>query len=465
MLTQTHQKYRLFLVTSDVVVILLSWSLAFYLRFHTNFIPVTKGIPRFDSYAALSVTILLVWVTTFSVLGIYRASSIMPRVSNLLHFLKAHLIAFFVFLALTYLFSDYRFSRVTLFYFAVLSGAFLILARLSLHWVLRAIGALSLFQKKVLIVGDGVTARAIAGRFQRHPHLGVDFIGFLNKAGIVSSGGANPVLGTYIDIEALVLRHQISGVIIALPREEAGVEDLILRSLANSTVEVQLVPDLQEYMVLGCSVESFEGMPVLTLNQSPITFGWMLVKRCFDFFLSAVALLILMPILLLVAVLVKATSRGPIFYSQERMGLDGVTFKMWKFRSMRIDAESKTGPVWAKPNDDRRTPIGAILRASSLDELPQFWNVLRGDMSLVGPRPERPQFVDQFRGNIPTYMYRHKVKAGITGWAQVNGWRGDTSLEKRIECDLYYIRNWSLTLDLKILLLTVFKGIVNKNAY
>lgn len=171
------------------------------------------------------------------------------------------------------------------------------------------------------------------------------------------------------------------------------------------------------------------------------------------------------PLLLLTVVLVKFTSPGPVFYRQERMGLDGGTFSMWKFRSMKLNAEEKTGAVWAKENDDRRTWIGSILRSTSIDELPQLWNVLIGDMSLVGPRPERPIFVDKFRYEIPNYMIRHRVKTGITGWAQVNGWRGDTSLEKRIECDIFYIRNWSLWFDFKILLLTVFKGFVNRNAY
>jgi putative colanic acid biosynthesis UDP-glucose lipid carrier transferase len=166
-----------------------------------------------------------------------------------------------------------------------------------------------------------------------------------------------------------------------------------------------------------------------------------------------------------IAIVVKLTSRGPVFYGQVRMGLDGTTFKMWKFRSMRVDAEKETGAVWATKNDDRRTPIGTFLRSTSLDEFPQFWNVLVGQMSLVGPRPERPEFVHQFRGKIPAYMLRHKVKAGITGWAQVSGWRGDTSLEKRIECDLYYIRHWSFLFDVKILLLTPFRGFVHKNAY
>ncbi len=181
--------------------------------------------------------------------------------------------------------------------------------------------------------------------------------------------------------------------------------------------------------------------------------------------LALLALVVLSPLLVLLALLIKVSSPGPILYRQERMGLDGKTFSMLKFRSMAVDAESKSGPVWAKADDTRRTLLGSFLRKTSLDELPQFWNVFKGEMSLVGPRPERPVFVDRFKSEIPHYMLRHKVKAGITGWAQVNGWRGDTSLKHRIEFDLYYIRNWSYFLDIKILWLTLWKGFINRNAY
>jgi exopolysaccharide biosynthesis polyprenyl glycosylphosphotransferase len=206
-------------------------------------------------------------------------------------------------------------------------------------------------------------------------------------------------------------------------------------------------------------------VPVVRLNDSPLI-GWYAAgKRLIDIVVATTALVVLSPLLLLLAVIVKVTSPGPVLYAQERMGLDGRTFRMLKFRSMRVDAEAQSGAVWAQKEDNRRTVLGTLLRKTSLDELPQLWNVLLGEMSLVGPRPERPVFVHQFRKEIPHYMLRHKVKAGITGWAQVNGWRGNTSLRRRIECDLYYIQNWSYALDLKILTLTLWKGFVNKNAY
>jgi exopolysaccharide biosynthesis polyprenyl glycosylphosphotransferase len=211
-------------------------------------------------------------------------------------------------------------------------------------------------------------------------------------------------------------------------------------------------------------VEDLDGMPVIALAHGPVH-GWDAVaKRSFDLVFGALILLLAAPVMLVTALLVKLTSPGPLFYAQERMGLDGRTFRILKFRSMRIDAETR-GAKWATVGDDRTTPVGRLLRKYSLDELPQFFNVLRGEMSLVGPRPERPVFIEEFKRRIPRYNQRHKVKAGITGLAQVEGWRGSTSLEKRIERDLWYIENWSLWLDFKILLRTAVGGFLSKNAY
>ncbi len=230
-------------------------------------------------------------------------------------------------------------------------------------------------------------------------------------------------------------------------------------------MDVRIVPDLGSFRTLHTDIESFAGMPLVTLVQSPMT-GWnQVLKRVLDLAGAILALILFSPLMLLIAFLVKITSPGPILYRQQRMGLDGKTFFTLKFRSMRQDAEKQTGAVWATENDTRRTTLGVYLRRFNLDELPQLFNVLNGDMSLVGPRPERPVLIEEFKSKIPNYMLRHKVKAGITGWAQINGWRGNTSLEKRIEHDLYYIERWSVWLDLKILLLTVFKGFVDPNAY
>ena len=230
-------------------------------------------------------------------------------------------------------------------------------------------------------------------------------------------------------------------------------------------VDIQVIPDIYEFATIRGGIEEFDGLPIISLQDSPL-YGWnMVIKRAADIAFSIIAITLTAPLVVLIAITIKLTSHGPVFYRQERMGLDGKIFQMLKFRSMWVDAEKESGAVWAKEDDPRRTWLGAFLRKTSIDELPQFFNVLKGDMSIVGPRPERPVFIEEFRKNIPKYMLRHKMKAGITGWAQVNGWRGDTDLKKRIEYDLYYIENWSFWFDLKIMWLTIWKGLVNKNAY
>ena len=238
----------------------------------------------------------------------------------------------------------------------------------------------------------------------------------------------------------------------------------LVEETSREGVDVHVVPDLLQFIALRARLENLDGVPIISLNDVPLRGFNSLLKRTIDVVISGAALLVLGIPLLIISALIRRTSSGPVFYTQERMGLDGRAFQVYKFRSMYEGAEDDTGPIWARTNDPRCTPVGRWLRRFDLDELPQFWNVLRGDMSIVGPRPERPYFVEQFKHRIPQYMLRHKVKAGITGWAQVNGWRGNTSLEKRIEYNLYYIENWSVGLDLKIMWLTLLKGL-QKHAY
>ena len=273
------------------------------------------------------------------------------------------------------------------------------------------------------------------------------------------------VLGTLEDLQDLLKRGGIDIVFIALPfQHHEKIRDILI-SLRNELVNIKVVSDLYDFVTLRGGVDELDGLPIINIQDTPLH-GWgKIAKRAMDFVLALFGLILLGLPMLLLALFVRATSKGPVLYRQERMGFDGEIFEMLKFRSMIADAERETGAVWARQNDSRRTPVGKFLRQTSLDELPQLFNVLRGDMSLVGPRPERPELIERFKHNIPNYMLRHKIKAGMTGWAQVNGWRGDTSLEKRIEHDLYYIENWSLSFDLRILFLTFWKGFVGKNAY
>lgn len=455
--------------TVDACVIGAAWIASYWIRFYVPIFEVTKGFPKFGKYAALSPLVMVLWMMVFSSMKVYQSRRMLRRTDEAHLILKAHGVSMLFFIAITYLFSEYKYSRVVMLYFGLMGGFFLVFFRLSLRNALRAIRRKGYNLRHAVAVGEGPAVELLIRRLDKFPELGVRVVGVVVHETAVARGlkdiCGKPVLGEFAQIGQLVHQIQVDQVLIALPRNQYSDLDRILESLKDEMVDLQLVPDIHEYVTLGCAVEDFDGLPIVNLNDSPLD-GWgSVAKRLTDFVVSAIALILLSPVLFFIAFLVKATSKGPILYRQERMGLDGRTFQMLKFRSMRVDAEAQSGAVWATQGDNRRTILGTFLRATSLDELPQFWNVLRGDMSLVGPRPERPVFVHQFRREIPHYMLRHKVKAGITGWAQINGWRGNTSLENRIECDLYYIRNWSYVLDWKILFLTLWKGFVNKNAY
>jgi Undecaprenyl-phosphate glucose phosphotransferase len=295
----------------------------------------------------------------------------------------------------------------------------------------------------------------------------MNIVGFLTRhpEKVDSELDGIKVVGVYQDVSKVIKKYSIDQLYIALPLHAHDRMEKILENLDEETVDIKVVPDLLKFMNLQAGVEELDGLPVVSLTESPL-YGWnIVIKRTSDIVLSALAIIVSCPLLILIAIVIKLESRGPIIFRQERAGMDGKGFEMFKFRSMHVDAEKKTGPVWASMEDDRRTGLGTFLRKTSFDELPQLFNVLLGDMSLVGPRPERPVFVADFKKSIPQYMLRLKVKAGLTGWAQVNGWRGNTSLDKRIEYDLYYIKNWSLLFDIKIILLTFWKGFVNPHAY
>jgi len=450
----------------DVAILVAAWLASYYLRFSVPLVPVTKGFPPFSVYASLTPFVALAWVSVFAAMRVYKLSRLLGPWHEVQLVLKAHAMSLLVFIAFTYLFEEYRYSRLVTVYFGTLAGVLLVAGRVLVRSGFRALRARGLNLRQVLIVGEGNAVESLIQRFERFPELGLRVVGVVtHEDSPVTNVSGKPVLGHFEHIAELITHTKADEILIALPWAQQHEVARILELLKDETIDVRLVPDLHAYVTLGCEVEDFDGVPVVRLNDSPLI-GWYAAgKRVIDIVVALTALIILSPLLLLLAILVKLTSPGPVLYAQERMGLDGRTFHMLKFRSMRVDAEVQTGAVWAQKEDNRRTVFGTLLRKTSLDELPQLWNVLLGEMSLVGPRPERPVFVDQFRKEIPHYMLRHKVKAGITGWAQVNGWRGNTSLRRRIECDLYYIQNWSYALDLKILTLTLWKGFVNKNAY
>jgi Undecaprenyl-phosphate glucose phosphotransferase len=451
----------------DALVVVGAWLASYWVRFIVApFIPVTKGFPEFTTYAALAPLIAVLWMGVLTFMRVYESRRLLSRAHELYLLLHAHGMALLLFIALTYFSEEFKFSRLVMLYFAVIAGAALVAFRLVLRDVLCTLRARGFNLRHVLAVGEGPALESMLFRLERFPELGLRVAGIVTQDGnLARSICGKAVLGGFGELSELIRSTHADEVLIALPPSQSQEIDRLLELLKDETLDIRMVPDVHRYITLGCETEDFDGVPVVRINDSPMSGLGAILKRVTDIALSASGLLLLAPLLLLLALLIKLSSSGPILYVQERMGLDGRSFRMLKFRSMRADAESSTGAIWAQAKDDRRTALGTFLRKTSLDELPQLWNVLCGDMSLVGPRPERPVFVTRFRKEIPHYMLRHKVRAGITGWAQINGWRGNTSLDRRVECDLFYIRNWSYGLDLKILVLTLWKGFIHKNAY
>ncbi len=350
----------------------------------------------------------------------------------------------------------------------LITSTFMILGyRFSLRAALGALRRKGFNIRRVIIIGDGELGQDVASKLMLSPELGMEVQGFITdnpdkyKKALVKE---LPILGTVENIDQIVNNYKTDQVWIALPLSEVRRMEKVQSALATSAVTIRMVPDIFGFQLLNHSLTEVAGLPVINLSTSHMLEGKnRFLKEVEDKVLSAIIILMISPILLTLAIGVKLSSPGPVFYRQERVSWNGRTFNMLKFRSMSVDSE-KYGVKWGDAKNMSVTKFGSFIRKTSLDELPQFINVLKGDMSIVGPRPERTMFVEQFKKEIPGYMQKHTVKAGITGWAQINGWRGDTDLKKRIEHDLYYIENWSLWLDIKIIILTFWKGFIHKNA-
>jgi Undecaprenyl-phosphate glucose phosphotransferase len=467
LLKKYNQVFITFLFFLDLFFISLAWFLAYLLRFEARFVGVTKDVPTWGQHLPLLAIILFVCGVVFNLMGLYRTKRISSLSVEIFDLIKAMTISILVFVFLTYFFKEYRYSRLTILYFWSLSILFIGLSRAYARHVLRSLRRKGLNLRFALILGEKDLGQKLVQSFHAHPELGLKAIGFLSdsreKVGRIIEGVK--VVGTYEDLHQVLQKGGIDQVFIALPFHLHDKIRDILASLRNELVNIKVVSDLYDFITLRGGVEELDGLPIINIQDTPLL-GWgKIAKRAMDIVLSSVGFIVLSLPMGLIALLIKVMSPGPVLFKQNRMGFDGEIFEMLKFRSMVVDAERETGSVWAKPDDPRRTPIGKILRKTSLDELPQLFNVLKGEMSLVGPRPERPELIEKFKDIIPNYMLRHKIKAGLTGWAQVNGWRGNTSLERRIEHDLYYIENWSISFDLRILFMTLWRGLISKHAY
>ncbi|MBI1916548.1 MAG: undecaprenyl-phosphate glucose phosphotransferase [Planctomycetes bacterium] len=449
---------------SDLLVTATAWLGAYFLRFDSGWLPLYKPAVDFHLCWRTLPLVLLLCSVAYRLAGQYQVHRLRRFREEVVAVLKGTSLLTLLVLATLFLLHDPYESRGTLFLFAVLTVTGILLGRRVAWSLVRYLRSHGFNQNFAVIVGTGRVARKTARALRHASWMGIKNVGFVEERSDRWTSDLD-VLGRFGDLPAIIDKYRVRHVFIALPLSRYDDARRVFDVLSQSLVEVRLVADVPNLAGLSMTTTNLDGLPVLGLRESP-HFGLnVVVKRAMDIVLSLAALFLLSPVFLVIAAAIKLTSRGPVFFWQERCGLNGKTFHMLKFRSMRTDAEIQSGAVWAAKDDPRRTWLGTFLRRTSLDELPQLINVLKGDMSLVGPRPERPVFIQKFARTIPSYMARHRVKAGITGWAQVNGWRGNTSLRKRIQYDLYYITHWTPWLDLRILWLTVFRGFVHKNAY
>ncbi len=469
MLKRHHETVRALLVAGDALGTAAAFAAAYVIRFYSGLIPLKDGqLPPVELYAYAAPLMIAACLVAYRYVGLYeprRTGSFAAEFFDVLTATGAAVIAVVV---TTFFLRSPAESRVVIALFAGLNPLFLALFRGAIRLVLRSFRRRGFNRRYALIVGTGKLGQRVAEKIKLNSWTGFEIVGYVEaqeRERPRATVRGFPVLGTADDLPRLLRERTIDQVFVALPFDQSRTIRRVAEDLSRETIAVTLVPDILEFVTMRASTADFDGLPIINLRDRPIDAASLVIKRVLDVAVAAVGLIVTAPVLGAIAAIIRLTDGTPVLYRQERMGLDGRRFDMLKFRTMRRDAEAKTGAVWTQENDPRVTRVGRWMRRLSLDELPQLWNVLRGDMSIVGPRPERPVLIEDFKRKIPRYMLRHAMKTGITGWAQVNGWRGDTSLKKRLQFDLYYIENWSLMFDLKIILLTFVRGFYHPNAY
>jgi Undecaprenyl-phosphate glucose phosphotransferase len=466
MVKQHNQLMISLLVLGDLVSAALAWIAAYYLRAAAGPLGLTEhAIPPTSDFTAPFLMSLLVTLLVFTRLNLYQPKRVKNLYSEAFEIVQAVVITWGITYVAGNFLRDIHLSRILM---AALLGSWIVIAvigRIAARGSLRWFRSRGWNLRYAAIVGAGRLGHKLLDALKHNGWTGIVpryFIDDPERAGDRSP--ALPLHGPLIEVDRIVAEKPVDIVFVALPTERAGEEEGLLDRLATREVDVRVIPDLLEFHFLRHDVSTLDNLPIITLSYTP-QHGWNAVaKRLFDLLFSLVALAVLAPPMLIIALAIKLNSRGPVFFIQERASISGRPFRILKFRSMVVDAEAETGPVMTGRGDPRVTRVGRLLRRTSLDELPQLINVLLGQMSLVGPRPERPEFIEQFRHEIPRYVFRHQVKAGLTGWAQVHGLRGNTDLRKRIQYDLHYIANWSFGLDMRIILMTLSGGMFDRNA-
>ena len=452
----------------DLLVVFACGTAAYYFSaaFETYSAMGVQGLPdHYFRVILLAVFLTAVIFPLFTIYRVWRGSSTLTEIKYLT---MAWMMVGLVMAGLAFVSktgADYSRSWMGIWF---MSGwVTLVGSRVLLRIILRLLRSSGFNHRHIVIVGTGEQAAVVADRLQRSTWFGLEISALFGpKTTQLPSWLQSKKLISDLDaLRRYVDEEEVDQVWISLPHSEEKTIRKVISVLDGSFAQIRYVPDIFEYQLMHHSLTEIAGVPVVNISYSAIDGMNRVVKAAEDYILAMVLLLMASPLMLFIAAGVKLSSPGPILYRQKRVGWNGQEFTMLKFRSMPVEAEQETGPVWASKLDKRATPFGAFLRKTSLDELPQLFNVLKGEMSLIGPRPERPMFVERYKDEVPHYMKKHLVKAGLTGWAQVHGWRGNTCLHTRIEHDLYYIENWSLWLDIKIIVMTIFRGLVHKNAY
>lgn len=463
MVKKHQQFFNIIQVALDALSLLFAHFGAVLMKHSTGDISVIDSKHLFST---LWIIPLLLMVYYF--MNVYSPMRSIPYRKEVLLITRAHLVGIVIFDTLLFFNKFLEYSREVSLLFAVFALIILLMERYAVRTVLRYLRKRGYNQKHMLIIGAGPLGLEFAGKIKEHQYFGYKLVGFLDddEKKQDSTNIDNPVLGFCSRLSDLLENHTVDEVVVALPLNAYDKYSCIVDACEMAGVRIRIIPDYNKFLPGNPKIEDFDGMPLLNIRTIPMDDPLnKFLKRVFDIFISSIAIILTCPVMIAISIAIKLTSPGAVFFRQERVGLNNRPFNMLKFRSMLVDKDAVAATTWTTADDPRKTKLGSFIRKTSLDELPQFINVLLGSMSVVGPRPERPFFVQQFKKDIPKYMVKHQVKPGITGWAQVNGWRGDTSIEKRIECDIYYIENWDLLFDVKIMFLTVFKGLVNKNAY
>ncbi|HLE33357.1 MAG TPA: undecaprenyl-phosphate glucose phosphotransferase [Bacteroidota bacterium] len=456
-------------VLSDIVAIEGAFLFSYWLRFYsplTDLFPVELGFPPLEAYVYGSFFVIPFWLFLFQTRKMYATRRTIHFSDEFFPIVRVVVVGMLVVMAAAFFYRAFSFSRLVFGLLAVSSVAFLSLGRFAVLKVEQLRYRRGRDIKQVIIVGANDTAKRIFQAMMSQPSLGYRVIGYFTSGAkqVLKVPGAKR-LGSIAAVPKYLKDHSVDLVLIALSNSEHSKLFDLVRDCQGLSAEMMMAPDMIELMTSRMRIEEIEGVPFIQVREASLSVWNRILKRAFDVAFALVVLILASPLLLILILLIKATSPGPIFFLQERVGLDGTLFRVIKFRTMPTDAEKETGPVWAAKNDPRTTSIGKILRRYSLDELPQLFNVLLGEMSIVGPRPERPYFVERFKVKIPKYLDRHRVKTGMTGWAQVNGLRGNAPIEERTKYDVYYMENWSLIFDLKIILKTVRAVLFGKDAY